>query len=121
MYVCMLNHDGEIVVHRNMPTSPEALLKTMAPYREKMAIAVEGLFTWDWLADLCAQEGIPFVLGHALSMTAIHRFPRVQDVVSYGRFVKGAKASAGKRHGTSGTKIGQASLQWAFSEAAVLF
>ena len=31
MYVCMLNHDGEIVVHRHMPTSPEALLKTMAP------------------------------------------------------------------------------------------
>jgi transposase len=25
-----------------------------------------------WLADLCAQEGIPFVLGHALDMKAIH-------------------------------------------------
>ena len=25
-----------------------------------------------WLADLCAQEGIPFVLGHALYMKAIH-------------------------------------------------
>src|SRR6266511_4555144 len=25
-----------------------------------------------WLADLCAREGIPFVLGHALSMKAIH-------------------------------------------------
>ena len=31
-----------------------------------------GLFTWYWLADLCAQEGIPFVLGHALYMKAIH-------------------------------------------------
>jgi transposase len=31
-----------------------------------------GLFTWAWLADLCAQEGIPFVLGHALYMKAIH-------------------------------------------------
>ena len=25
-----------------------------------------------WLADLCAAEGIPFVLGHALYMKAIH-------------------------------------------------
>src|SRR5512145_1355219 len=30
------------------------------------------MFTWYWLADLCAQEGIPFVLGHALYMKAIH-------------------------------------------------
>jgi transposase len=50
----------------------------------------------------------------------IQRFPRVQDFVSYCRFVKGARASAGKRYGTSGTKIGHAALKWAFSEAAVL-
>jgi transposase len=72
MYVCMLNNDGEIVVHRNMPTSPEALLKTIAPYRENIVIAVECIFTWYWLADLCASEGLPFVLGHALYMKAIH-------------------------------------------------
>ena len=48
-------------------------------------------------------------------------FPRVQDVVSYGRVVKWARESAGKRDGTSGTKIGNAALKWAFSEAAVLF
>jgi transposase len=30
------------------------------------------MFTWYWLADLCQQEGIAFVLGHALSMKAIH-------------------------------------------------
>jgi hypothetical protein len=29
-------------------------------------VAVECMFTWYWLADLCAHEGIPFVLGHAL-------------------------------------------------------
>ena len=274
MYVCILNQDGDIVVHRNLPTSPEALLKTIAPYREHMVIAVECIFTWYWLADLCAQEGIPFVLGHALSMKAIHggkakndnidahkiavllrggmlpqayvypaamratrdllrrrihlmrqraellthvqqtncqynlpdigkkiayktnragvaerfaapavqqsievdltlidyddqllrdlelaivtmakqhdantlyllqtvpgigkilslvllyemhdiaRFPRVQDFVSYCRLVKCAKEAAGKRYGTSGTKIGNASLKWAFSEVAVLF
>ena len=52
---------------------------------------------------------------------AIHRFPRVQEFVSYCRLVKCAKESAGKRYGTSGTKIGNAHLKWAFSEAAVLF
>ena len=30
------------------------------------------MFTWYWLADVCAAEGIPFVLGHALAMKAIH-------------------------------------------------
>ena len=274
MYVCILNRDGEIVVHRNLPTNPEALLKTIAPFREDIVIAVECMFTWYWLADLCTQEGLPFVLGHALYMKAIHggkakndkidahkiavllrggmlpqayvypapmratrdllrrrmhlmrkraellthvqqtncqynlpeigkkiaykanrtgvaerfadpavqksmevdltlidhydrvlndlelsilntakqhdaqtlyllqtvpgigkilslvllyemhaidRFPRVQDFVSYCRLVKCAKESAGKRYGTSGTKIGNAYLKWAFSEAAVLF
>src|SRR5439155_3237106 len=51
----------------------------------------------------------------------IDRFPRVQDFASYCRLVKCAKESAGKRLGTSGTKIGNAHLKWAFSEAAVSF
>jgi transposase len=51
----------------------------------------------------------------------LQRFSRVQDFVSYGRLVKCAKESAGKRDGTSGSKMGHASLTWAFSEAAVLF
>jgi hypothetical protein len=34
--------------------------------------------------------------------------------------VQKSKESAGKRYGTSGTKIGNAYLKWAFSEAAVL-
>jgi transposase len=51
----------------------------------------------------------------------IHRFPRVQDFVSYCRLVTCAKEAAGKRYGTAGTTIGHAYLKWAFSEAAVLF
>ena len=72
MYVCILSHDGEIVLHRNMKAAPEAFLKAVAPYREGLVVAVECIFTWYWLADLCAVEGIPFVLGHALYMKAIH-------------------------------------------------
>jgi hypothetical protein len=48
------------------------------------------------------------------------RFPRVQEFVSDCRLVTCAKESAGKRDGTSGTKIGHAYLTWAFSEAAGL-
>jgi transposase len=274
MYVCILNQEGDIMGHRNMPASPDALLKVIAPYREEIVVAVECIFTWYWVADLCVQEGSPFVLGHALYMKAIHggkakndqidahkiavllrggmrpqayvypaemrgtrdllrrrlslmrqraallthvqntnrqdnlpeigkkiaykanregvaerfpdlavqksievdvallghydhlltelelalvhtakehnaqvfyrlrsipgvgkilalvllyeihdinRFPRVQECVSYCRLVKCAKESAGKRYGTSGSKIGNAYLKWAFSEAAVLF
>jgi transposase len=66
-------------------------------------------------------------IGEILSLVLLYeihdlqRFPRVQDVVSYCRLITCAKESAGKRDGTSGSKIGNAYLKWAFSEAAVLF
>ena len=72
MDVCLLDQGGEVLVHRNMHTDPAAFLKALAPYRQGLVVAVACLFTWDWLADLCADQGIPFVLGHALSMKAIH-------------------------------------------------
>jgi len=274
MYVCILDEKGEIREHRNMNTNPESFLKAIAPFREDIVVAAECMFTWYWLADLCQKEDIPFVLGHALYMKAIHggkakndkidskkiavllrggmipmsyvypekmratrdlmrrrnhlmrkraellahvqntnsqynldepfgriavpskrgdivgafehpavrksmevdlqviatydvllndlektilklanqhdpvayalldsiygigkiialtilyeiedirRFPRVQDFVSYARLVKCEKSSAGKSYGTSGAKIGNAHLKWAFSEAAALF
>jgi transposase len=274
MYVCILDSDGQVLVHKNLKAEPEALLEVLAPYREELVVAVECIFTWYWVADLCAREGIDFVLGHALYMKAIHggkakndridshkiatllrggmlpqayaypagmratrdllrrrlhlvrkrgqllahiqmtahqynlpplgrriaypanrdgvvehfddpavrksialdlalleqydaligdleldlvrqakrhdpqafqllrsvpgvgkvlaltilyeihdvhRFDRVQQFASYARLVKCAKESAGKRHGTSGAKMGNVHLKWAFSEAAVLF
>jgi transposase len=274
MYVCILDATGQVLVHQNLPAKPEAFLEVIAPYREDLVVAVECIFTWYWLADLCAAEGIAFVLGHALYMKAIHggkakndridalkiatllrggmlpqayvypagmratrdllrrrlhivrkrgqllahiqmtshqynlpplgkriaypsnrvgvaehfedqvvrksiavdlallerydalvtdlesylvrqakqhdpqafallrsipgigkvlaltilyeihdvrRFDRVQEFASYARLVKCAKESAGKKHGTSGAKMGNVHLKWAFSEAAVLF
>jgi transposase len=273
MYICVLDAEGQVRLHRNGPATPEHFLATIAAYREDLVVAVECIFTWYWVADLCAREGIAFVLGHALYMKAIHggkakndkidahtiavllrggmlpmayvypremratrdllrrrchfmrkraellthtqntasqyllpafdkklaykanrtdvaarfadpevrksietnlalldqydrlltdlelhltrsakvhdvnafyrlrsvpgigkilalvllyeihdihRFPRVQDFVSYCRLVKCAKQSDGKHYGYSGTKIGNAHLKWAFSEAAVL-
>ncbi len=274
MYLCVQNQEGKVVLHRNMQARPESFLKAIEPFREDVVVGVECIFTWYWLADLCAEHNIPFILGHALYMKAIHggkakndridsrkivalmrggtfpmayvypakmratrdllrrrnhltrkrgdllshiqntnsqynmepfeanisykanrtgvaeqftdsevrlsmeadleliahldelknrlelhitrnaknhdpqalyrlrsvpgigpiislvvlyeicdinRFPTVQDFASYARLVKCSKESGGKRSGTSGSKIGNAHLKWAFSEAAVLF
>jgi transposase len=72
MYVCILDQAGTKLVHKNLPTTPEAFLRILAPYREEGVVGVECMFTWYWRADLCAKEGIAFVLGHALYMKAIH-------------------------------------------------
>jgi hypothetical protein len=72
MSVCVLGQDGEVLVHRHRQAAPAPFLKTMAPCREALVVCGECLFTWYWLADLCTRESIPLVLGHALSMKAIH-------------------------------------------------
>jgi transposase len=72
MYVCILDSAGQVLVHRNVKSTPEAFLEIVAPYREDLVVAAECMFTWYWLADVCAAEGIAFVLGHALAMKAIH-------------------------------------------------
>jgi transposase len=72
MYLCILDRDGQVLLHRNVRCEPEAFLRAIAPYREGLVVGVECIFTWYWLADLCAEEGIAFVLGHALYMKAIH-------------------------------------------------
>src|SRR5947207_10697024 len=72
MYLCILNQAGAIVLHRNMKADSDSFLKAIAPFRDQIVVAVECIFSWYWLADLCAREGIAFVLGHALYMKAIH-------------------------------------------------
>jgi transposase len=72
MYVCILDQSGMKLVHKNLPTTPEAFLRAIVPYCDDLVVGVECMFTWYWLADLCQKEGIAFVLGHALYMKAIH-------------------------------------------------
>jgi transposase len=72
MDVCILDPAGQVLVHRNLKATPAAFLEIVAPYREDLVVAAECMFTWYWLADVCAAEGIPFGLGHALAMKAIH-------------------------------------------------
>ena len=54
-----------------MKAAPETFLKAIAPYRDGLVVAVECIFTGYGLADLGAEQGIPFVLGHTLLMNAI--------------------------------------------------
>jgi len=72
-YLCILNQAGEKLVHRKLSCDRDELLKALKPYREDLVVAVESLFCWYWLADLCQAHGIAFVLGHALYMKAIHQ------------------------------------------------
>ena len=72
MYVCIVDSAGQVLVHRNVKSTPETFLETIAPYRDDLVVVAECMFTWYWLADVCAAEGIAFVLGHALAMKAIH-------------------------------------------------
>jgi expansin (peptidoglycan-binding protein) len=32
LYVCLLDQAGTILVHKNLPTTPEAFLRILAPY-----------------------------------------------------------------------------------------
>ena len=251
MYLCVLDREGRICLHKNLKTSPAGFLLAIELFREDVVVAVECIFTWYWIADLCEQENIPshkiavrlrggmlpqayvyparmratrdllrrrnhfmhkraellahiqntrsqynlpqtfgriarpqnragisgqfpqIAVQHSIAAnlqlisvydklldqlereiikTAQHhdpvsyallktipgvgrilalvmlyeiedisRFPRVQDFASYCRLVKCAKESNGKKYGSSGKKIGNAHLKWAFSEASVLF
>jgi hypothetical protein len=81
MDVCSLDQAGDTRLHRHMHATPEALLKAIAPDREPIVMAAEGMVTWDGLADLCAEQGIPVGLGHALDMKAIHGGKAQHDTI----------------------------------------
>src|SRR5215468_2209307 len=70
--LCVLDAAGAIVLHQTLAAGPDTFLKAIAPFRDGLAVACECLFAWYWLADLCQEQQLPFVLGHALYMKAIH-------------------------------------------------
>jgi transposase len=72
MHVCILDRNGEVVCDRNIACCPKTFLKTIAPFRDDIVVGVECMFSWYWLADVCQEQNIAFVLGHALYMRLIH-------------------------------------------------
>lgn len=88
MYVCILDSQGKTKVHQNMNTDPQLLFETIFPYLEDVVICVECMFSWYWVADFCAEHKIPFVLGHALYMKAIHGGKTKNDKVDSYKIAK---------------------------------
>ena len=72
MYVCVINSDGDVQFHRNMPADTHHLKRALEPFGPDVVVAVECVFCWYWIADFCVDQEIEFVLGHALYMKAIH-------------------------------------------------
>jgi hypothetical protein len=68
LYVHVLDRKGKTVFEQDLPADPKAFLAAIRPYRQDLVVGCECMFAWYWLADLCAAEGIPFALGHALAM-----------------------------------------------------
>ena len=72
MFTHVLDHAGATVFAGDLPASPDAFLHATAPFRQGLIVGCECMFAWYWLADLCEDHAIPFTLGHALYMKAIH-------------------------------------------------
>jgi transposase len=72
MYTTIQDKAGSVIYHKNLPNSMDALRDALLPFRNEVAVGVESTFNWYWLSDACRKEGIPFYLGHALYMKAIH-------------------------------------------------
>jgi hypothetical protein len=72
MSVCILDREGQVLHHRNLSCDAERFLRTFAPYREDLVVAVECIFTWYWLADGSAKS----LIGHPLSLHLIREGPK---------------------------------------------
>lgn len=81
MYLCILDHDGNVRLHRNMPAAPEPFLSAIAPFREDRVIAAECIFTWAPARRPCSR----CVPCPSPEPGDNWRAPRVQPAVRLGR------------------------------------
>jgi transposase len=88
MHVCVLDQAGAVVFDRNLPARPDNFLHALTPFRDDLVVGVECMFAWYWLADLCQSENIPFALGHALYMKAIHGGKAKNDRIDAGKIAR---------------------------------
>jgi transposase len=62
LYVCILDRQGETLLHKEIPANPEPLLNLIQPYLEDLVIGVECMHCWYWVADFCQEQGVAFIL-----------------------------------------------------------
>jgi hypothetical protein len=82
MDVCIVRHDGAILLHRHMQTAPAPFLKAVAPSRAGLVVAVACLFPWYGRADRGAAQGLPCVVGHVRSLNASHGGKAKNDTIA---------------------------------------
>ena len=85
MFTHVLDDRGGTVFERDLPACPEVFLDAMQPFRKGLVVGCECMFAWYWLADLCEDHSIPFVLGHALYMKMIHGGKAKNDKIDAGK------------------------------------
>jgi transposase len=85
MFTHILDQAGNTVFSRDLPACPEAFIEAVLPFRQELVVGCECMFAWYWLADLCEDQEIPFVLGHALYMKAIHGGKAKNDRIDAGK------------------------------------
>ena len=44
MYLCILDSGGQVKLHKNIKTEPDALMKAIKPYLDDLIVAVECMF-----------------------------------------------------------------------------
>lgn len=72
MYVCVMDREGNILVHRNIKHNDFGFfLKLVEPYRHDLTVTCESCFVCFGLADACEDAGIDFVLAHAYYVKSI--------------------------------------------------
>jgi transposase len=73
LYICVIDKEKKVLVHQNIANRDTGLfLKLLEPYKHSIVVACESTYAWYWLADLCNDNGLEFILGHAFYMKAIH-------------------------------------------------
>jgi transposase len=85
MFTHILDAEGKTVFEKDLLASPQIFLDAIKPFREGLVVGCECMFAWYWLADLCEDESIPFALGHALYMKAIHGGKAKNDRIDAGK------------------------------------
>jgi transposase len=85
MYVHVLDAKGKTRFEDDLPADPNEFLHAIKPFRKNIVVGCECMFAWYWVADLCEDQRLPFVLGHALAMKHIHGGKNKNDRLDAGK------------------------------------
>lgn len=81
MYICVMDKEGNIQLHRNMRNDFKLFNTLISEYKDNLTVGVESMHSYYWLADACKEHKIPFYLGHAFYMKAIHGGKKKNDKI----------------------------------------